>query len=208
MMRRNKKRFSCGVLMVLLMVFWFSFGLNAGKLRKLPLNLLDLKTPRKVITLQKIRGSFNLSSQLKINMPYHSSRGRGVGFSTIAGFKAWVAAVNDGMSSKDIGVAGFKTPACQITGADIHNVTVTAKANFLDVKGEILFSIVVCEEGTMIGHSSYFIIKPGYQEITSKSFTIKSGKKYHAESYIVAEPYYPDTGDCGTAKFQSIKFNL
>ncbi len=208
MLRRNKKRFSSGVLVALLMIFWFSVGLNAGKPRKLPLNLLDLKIPQKVITLQNIRGSFKFSSQFKFNKPYHSSRGRGVGFSTVMGYKAWVAAVNDGMSSKDIGVAGFKTPACQITGADIHNVTVTAKANFLDVKGEVLFSIVVCEEGTMIEHSSYFITKPGYQEITSKPFNIKSGKKYHAESYIVAEPYYPDTGDCGTAKFQSIKFNL
>jgi hypothetical protein len=161
-----------------------------------------------VITLKKIRGGFKLSSQFKLHKPYHSSRGRGVGFSTIIGYKAWVAAVNDGMSSKDIGVAGFKTPACQITGADIHNVTVTAKANFLDVKDEVLFSIVVCEEGYMIVHTSYFITKTGYQEITSKAFTMKSGKKYHAESYIVAEPYYHDTGDCGSAKFQSIKFNL
>ena len=190
------------------MGFWLSVGLKAGKGRKLPLNLLDFKTPRKVITLHKRRGGFNIYSQLKINMPYYSSRGRGVGFSTIVGFKAWAAAVNDGMSSKDIGLAGFETPACQITGADIHNVTVTAKAKFLDVKGEILFSIVVCEEGTVIGHSSYVISNPGNQEITSKPFTIKSGKKYHAESYIVAEPYYPDTGDCGSAKFQSIKFNL
>jgi hypothetical protein len=133
--------------------------------------------------------------------------GLAAGDADLSTHEAWATAINDGRGLADRVTAGFYTVTVENTSGVTWKAAIKATFDVSIVQGQVEIAIPVYRDITNFAGRNMKITAAGTYELTTSSFDLEPGQKYHAIVEIFCNPA-KDQAASAKAKIRDVKWNI